>query len=131
MLAESSILYTQKLNEFGWTFLIVLIAVQVLTILGTWKDINWILILSHIAFGVSLILGSLFAQNKYILIMIVSVIVVSSVASICQRRCAYDAHCEELQCSLKHCFAGCFPAELIYGTALVIIAARYYMSDIE
>jgi len=131
MLAEASILYTQKLRNFGKVFLIVLITVQALTILGAWKDINWLLKLSHVVFGSSLILGSLFTQNRYILLLLALVIVVSQSARLYQKRCAYHAHIENLECSLEHYYTGCFPAEVIYGAALAIIVTRYFMGNIR
>ena len=95
MLAESAILWTQKLSIFGKAFLTVLIAVQALTLFGAWKDSDTLLKLSHVTFGSSIIIGSLLAHNKYILLLLASVIVASSAASLYQGRCAYYAHAEE------------------------------------
>ena len=131
MLVEGSILWTQKLPTFGKVFLIVLLIVQGLTLIGAWKDSDVLLRVSHVVFGSSLILGSLFVQNKYILFLIASVIVVSQSVRLYQNRCAYHAHIKKLECSPKHYYTGCFPAKVTYVVALAIIVTRYLMGNIR
>lgn len=131
MLAEGAILWTQKLSTFGKGFLASSIIMGGLTLIGAWKDIDWILRLSHAVFVSLLVLGSIFAQNKYILLLLALVIVVSRSVGLYQNRCAYHAHIRKLECSPEHYYAGCFPAKVIYVAVLVTIVTRYFMGNIR
>ena len=131
MLAESLVLWSQKLSTFSKVFLWVLLTVQGLTLIGVWKQVNWLLKLSHVVFGSSLILGSLFVENRYLLLLIAGVIIISQSVRLYHKQYAYHAHSEELKCSRKDYFMGCIPANAIYGGSLAVIATRYLMGRLK
>lgn len=131
MLAESLVLWTQKLSTFSKIFLWVLLTVQGLTLISVWKEINWFLRFSHVVFGSSLILGSLFIENKYLLLLIAGVILISQSVRLYQKRCAYHSHVEEMKCTLEYYFMGCIPANAIYIVSFIVIVTRYLMGDLK
>ena len=112
---------TQYLNIFDKIYIALLIFILIAGILSLYYKNKYILYYIHILYGVFLILGSLFLQNKYICsfliaVMFIAVVIVSFIGD-----CPFNFVTKNIKLFDQYI------QEVLYTTCLLILCIRYFM----
>ena len=113
---------TQYLNIFDKIYMSLLMLILITGIVSLYYKNEYILYYIHILYGVFLILGSLFLQNKYICsfliaVMFIAVIIVSIVGD-----CPFNFVSKNIKLFDQYI------QEVLYTTCILILCIRYFFN---
>ena len=119
------ILKTQMLSFFDAYFMRFILGIQVIAIYSLFTKERYGLYITHILYITTLLLGSIFADNKGILYLIIAIMVIAKVAVYCVGDCPYHTESKRLEW-----FSGgekntIFTDNGLYITCFIIILYRY------
>jgi hypothetical protein len=119
------ILKTQMLSFFDSYFMRFILGIQVIAIYSLFTKERYGLYITHILYITTLLLGSIFADNKCILYLIIAIMVIAKIAVYCVGDCPYHTESKRLEW-----FSGgekntIFTDNGLYMTCFIIILYRY------
>lgn len=91
------ILSTQKLNLFDKNFIFFILIIQFIAIHSLTENSKETLYYTHWLYIITLLLGSIVAQNKYIIYLIFAIIMIAKIIVIYKGDCPYHEETERIE----------------------------------
>ena len=117
----ASTIFFLTLNEFDKYFIHFIFYIQFVAIYSLLFEYTHMLFITHIIYGLSILIGSLFAKNEYIIFLILSVITVAKICVIQIGDCPYHSSSKRLRF-----VGGGENDDALYAVCLCIIIFRFY-----
>lgn len=96
-ICSGSILYNHELSRFDKSFMSFIFVTQFVALFSLIFDVKEILFATHLIYAATLLLGSLFAANIYIIFLIFAIIIIAKICVIIIGDCPYHASSKKLQ----------------------------------
>lgn len=123
--SNALILKTQKLNVFDRRFMKFILSIQGIAIYSLIKKEKKILYGTHIIYILTLVLGSVYAKNKYIIYLILTIMGCAKIAVYCIGDCPYHSDSDRLIYGAGGENNTIFTDNLLYTFCVLIIGYRF------
>jgi len=120
-ICSGSILYNHELSRFDKSFMSFIFVTQFVALFSLIFDVKEILFATHLIYVVTLLLGSLFATNIYIIFLIFAIITIAKICVIIIGDCPYHASSKKLKF-----FGGGENDDVLYAICLGSIIYRHW-----
>ena len=119
-ICSGSILYNNELSRFDKSFMSFIFVTQFVAMFSLIFDFKEILFATHLIYVVTLLLGSLFASNIYIIFLIFAIIIIAKICVITIGDCPYHSCSKKLKF-----FGGGENDDVLYAICLCSIIYRH------
>ena len=121
------ILQTQPLTLFDTYFIRFILLIQGGAIYSLFTKDRGRLYITHIIYILTLVLGSLCAENKYIIYLIIAIMIIAKVAVYCIGDCPYHSESERLEWFGGGLTNTIFTDTCLYIMCILLIVYRFYI----
>ncbi len=118
--ACSLILTHQQLNTFEKPFITFILTLQFVAIISLYFNYKDMLFVTHVFYAITLLMGSIYAKNIYIILLLICVMCIAKICVCCIGDCPYHS------CSKRLRYGGGGETDnILYGVCLCILIYRY------
>ena len=123
--SNALILKTQILNTFDKNFMKFILSIQGIAIYSLIKKEKKILYMTHIIYGTTLILGSIYANNKYIIYLILFIMSTAKIAVCYIGDCPYHGNSDRVSYGAGGENNTIFNDNVLYFCCFLVIIYRF------
>jgi len=123
--SNALILKTQQLNLFDKIFIKFILFIQFLAVYGLLTEERLLLYMTHIIYGTTLVIGSIFANNEYIIYLIITIMSCAKMGVYYIGDCPYHSVSDRVTYGTGGDNGTCFNDNFLYTFCVLIIGYRF------